>query len=251
MQTRLEPRMEALLLDLAPQLGPSWSGVGEEEIARIEAIAGRALPPFYQWFLERFGRGMGPLSYRSLDFSVEGVLAAYADGRVERDPRYLLVAYDHDPAYPSHAFYDLERPCRDDALIVAGEDCDDEDELTPSFETLREMIAWGAMILLGVGQRPQRCVGMLKNPNGDVMPVLDPVLGSMGLQSAVETGRYCGAYRGDGIDFASKSTPGRNPDLQVFDIGAGDTTAIRRLLGEITNETMLELEIDGWDPPVP
>src|SRR5690606_22503265 len=101
---------------------------------------------------------MGTFTYRSLDFSCKGVLAAYAEHRVEQDPRYLLIAYDHDPAYPSHAFYDLDRPARDDALIVAGEHLD-EDDLVPSFETLREMIAWGALASHGVYKHPQRCAG--------------------------------------------------------------------------------------------
>ena len=246
----LESRMEVLLLDLVPQLGPDWSGVGEEEIAQVEAVAGRPLPPFYRWFLSRFGRSMGPLTYRSLDFSCKGVLAAYADQRVEHDPRYLLIAYDHDPVYPSHAFYDLDSPARDDALVVAGEFLDEE-ELVPSFETLREMIAWGALASHGVRKHPQRCAGMLRSSSGDVMPQLDPVLRSFGLEPAVETGCYCGVYRGPSIDFISTSTPGKDPHLQAFDVGATNATKIRRLLGEVTQETSLELKIYRWGPPLP
>jgi hypothetical protein len=241
--------MEALLLDLVPQ-GPDWSGVGEQQIAQVEALAGRPLPPFYRWFLGRFGHTMGTFTYRSLDFSCKGILAAYAEQRVEYDPRYLLIAYDHDPAYPSHAFYDLDRPARDDALVVAGEYID-EDELVPSFETLREMIAWGALASHGVYKQPQRCAGMLQSTSGDVLPELDPVLRSFGLESAIETGRYCGVYRGASIDFISKSTPGKNPRLQAFDMGASDATKIRRLLGEVTQQTSLELEISRWDPLLP
>lgn len=245
----LESRMEALLLGLAPELDPDWSGVGEQEIARLEAVAGRALPAFYRWFLGRLGRTMGPLSSRSLDFSCKGILAAYAEQRVEHDPRYLLIAYDHDPAYPSHAFYDLDRPTRDDALVVAGETTDEED-LVPSFETLREMIAWGALLTHGVRKHAQRCVGLFKSSSGDALPQLDPVLRSFGLEPAVEIGRYCGVYRGPSMDLISKCTPGKDSHLQGFMMGATDATKIRRLLGEVTQTTSLELKISEWDPAI-
>jgi hypothetical protein len=173
--------------------------VGEEQIARLEAVAERALPPFYRWFLGRLGHDMGTFTYRSLDFSCKGIFAAYSDHRVEHDPRYLLIAYDHDPTYPSHAFYDLDSPARDDALVVAGEYLD-EDELVPSFETLREMIAWGALASHGVLKHPQRCAGMLESSSGDALRQLDPVLRSPGLEPPIETGRYCGVYRGPSIE---------------------------------------------------
>lgn len=245
----LETRMEALLLDLGPQVGRDWSGVGEEEIAQVEALARRPLPPFYRWFLGRFGHTMGTFTYRSLDFSCKGVLAAYAEQRVEHDPRYLLIAYDHDPAYPSHAFYDLDRPVRDDALVVAGELLD-EDDLVPSFETLREMIAWGALASHGVYKRPQRCVGMLESTKGDALSQLDPVLRAFGLEPSIETGRYCGVYRGPAFDLVSKSMPGAHPHLQGFMVGGTDASKIRRLLGEVTTQTSLELKISEWDPPI-
>jgi hypothetical protein len=54
-----------------------------------------------------------------------------------------------------------------------------------------------------------------------------------------------------GTDFVSKSTPGSTPYLQAFDMGASDAARIRRLLGEVTTQTSLELKISEWDPPLP
>jgi hypothetical protein len=242
--------MEAFLLRLVPELAQGWEGVGREEIDRIEEVARRALPPFYRWFLGRFGGTMGPLRYRSLDFSCKGILAAYAKARVEPDPRYLLIAYDHDPVYSNHAFYDLDRPARDDALIVDGEYLDEE-ELVPSFETLREMIAWGALFTHGVRKHPQRCAGMLESSSEDARLQLGAVLEALGFENPIATGRYCGVFRGPGMDMVSRSRPGDSPHLQAFDLGAADATTIRRLLGEITSTTSLELRITEWDPVLP
>lgn len=242
--------METLLLQLMPELSSIWEGVGSEEIDRIEEVAGRPLPPFYRWFLSRFGRTMGPLTYRSLDFSCEVVLAAYANARVEHDPRYLLIAYDHDPVYPNHAFYDLDSPARDDALIMGCEYLDEED-FTPRFETLREMIAWGALFTHGVRKHPQRCTGMFEISGGDALPQLQPVLEALGFSTPIATGRYCGVFRGPNMDLVSRSTPGENPHLQAFDIGATDAMTIRSLLGEVAHATSLELEIRRWDPVLP
>jgi len=246
----LEPQMEALLEQLVPDLVSSSGGAEREEIDELEHVAGRSLPPFHRWFLDRFGRSMGPLAYRSLDFSCKGILTAYADGRVEHDPRYLLIAYDHDPAYPSHAFYDLDSPARDDALVVAGEYIDEE-ELVPSFETLREMIAWGALATLGVHRRPQRCDGLFRSADGDALPTLLATLEDLGFVTPIATGRYCGVFRGPDMDMISKSTPGRDPYLQAFNVGAADATKIRALLGRIVSETSLELKIYRWDPALP
>lgn len=248
-----ESQVETLLMELAPQLAPNWGGATDEEIAALEAIAGRPLPAFYRWFLGRLGRSMGPLRYRSLDFSCKGVLEAYAHEKVDEHPRYLLVAYDHDPVYPYHLFYDLDRPARDDALVVSGEDLDDEateDDFDPRFETLREMIAWGAVLNHGVMKRPQRCEGVLESRSGEVVAELGPVLSSFGVESAIETGGYCCVRRGEDVDFVSRSTPGKSPHLQTFTIGGASATAIRRLLGEITSATELELQLGKWDPPV-
>jgi len=239
--------MEAFLLQLIPELASTWGNVTDEEIDRVEAKAGRTLPTFYRWFLGRFGKTMGPLAYRDLDFSCAGILRAYAEGWVEEDPRYLLIAYSHDPAYPAHVFYDLDCPVREDALVVSGEDLDEE-ELDARFETLREMIGWGALFTHGVRKQPQRCAGMFRSPQGDAMPQLRPALESLGFTSPIATGRSCGVFRGPKMDLVSKSTPEQDPELQAFDFGAVNATVMRRALGEVVEATELELKILRWDP---
>ncbi|WAS90506.1 SMI1/KNR4 family protein [Nannocystis punicea] len=242
----LEPEMEEFLARLVPGLSPAWSGVTADEVAQVEDLAGRPLPRFYRWFLRRLGRDMGPLRYRSLDFSPAQIVAAYSEGLVERGRRYLLIGRDLGPATPSHAFYDLDQPVRDDAMVVSGEALDDE--LEPSFETFREMLAWGALLTHGIQRHPQRCVGVLKDRDGDVRARLDPVLHSLGFACPIAAGRWCGVYRGPHADMISKVSPAVEPRLHVFRIGATDSTTIRRILGEIVSETSLELKIDGWQP---
>lgn len=246
----LEPELEALLLQIVPDLASSWGGVDDDEIDRVEQVAGRSLPACYRWFLGKFGRTMGPLSYRNLDFSTKAILRAYAEDRVERDPRYLLIAFSYDPAYPSHFFYDLDSPARDDALVLGGEYLD-EDDLVPSFETLRELLGWGALFTHGICKHPQRCAGMFTSSGGDTLSQLEPVLHAHGFAAPIATGRHCGVFRGPTMDMISKSTPGKEPYLHAFDIGAADAMTIRSFLGQVASATSLELEILRWDPPLP
>lgn len=127
----------------------------------------------------------------------------------------------------------------------------DEEELVPSFETLREMIAWGALFTHGVRKHPQRCVGMLESSSDDARLQLGEALQALGFEVPIATGRYCGVFRGPGMDMVSRSKPVENPHLQGIDVGAADATTIRRLLGEITSTTSLELKISQWDPVLP
>lgn len=101
-----------------------------------------------------------------------------------------------------------------------------------------------------VHKRPQRCAGMLESTTGDALSQLDPVLRVFGLEPSVETGRYCGVYRGAAIDLVSKSMPGAHPHLQGFMLGGTDAARIRRLLGEVTTQTSLKLKIrPSSEPP--
>jgi len=67
-----EASLEALLVRLLPGLAQQWQGAPGSEIDRIEAIAGRQLPPFYRWFLARMGRSMGPRATRPWIFPHPG-----------------------------------------------------------------------------------------------------------------------------------------------------------------------------------
>jgi hypothetical protein len=90
---RLEPEIEDfLLLRVVPGLAEQWQGSTPDEIVQIERLAGRPLPPFYNRFLTRMGQSMGPLTYPTLDFSAQRVLACYAEKLVVPHPRFLLIA---------------------------------------------------------------------------------------------------------------------------------------------------------------
>jgi hypothetical protein len=240
----LEPEMEELLLRIVPNLAEQWRGAPPEEIAQIEEIAGRPLPLFYRWFLLRMGHELGPLIFRSLQFSAPTVLACYAERIVPRNPRFLMIGYDTDEMNPLHLFYDFNYPARDDARVVK------QYAHTP-WETFREMLAWGQVGAWSVDPLPQKCCGALRDHGGDALGQLEPVMKSLGFETPIQTGRCCGIYlRADAAMVTTDSldmNPGTYP---IFRLGAQDQGRIRQILGEIVAETSLELKILEWDPPL-
>lgn len=169
--------MEDFLLRVVPGLDAQWRGATPDEIAQIEALAGRPLPPFYRWFLTRMGQSMGPLSYPRLDFSARRVLTCYADKLVVPHPRFLLIGHDSNEMLPLHVFYDLELPARADARVTKrGADDDDRHD---QFETFREMLAYGALLSFRIGRMQQRCRAMLWSDEPDILSQLNPVMDSL------------------------------------------------------------------------
>ena len=126
--------MEAFLLDLVPDLQDAWKGATEDELARIEAIAGRPLPRSYRWFLLRMGHDMGPLAYPTADFSAPEVLDCYDRGLFAPNPRFLMIGHESDEMMPLHFFYDFEHSVREDARVMprerTGEGIHSEDPAT-------------------------------------------------------------------------------------------------------------------------
>ncbi|HEX5660062.1 MAG TPA: hypothetical protein VFX59_22855, partial [Polyangiales bacterium] len=96
-----------------PNLAEEWRGASEDEIARIQALTPHPPPPFYIWFLRRMGRGMRPMALPLVDFSINAILAAYADDvEFPIDPAwneegYLMIGYNRDNVMPLHLWYDL------------------------------------------------------------------------------------------------------------------------------------------------
>jgi hypothetical protein len=135
----VEPDLSRFLERLVPNIDAGWDGATSDEIAEIERLAGRPLPPFYYWFLERMGRYMGALSYASVDFSPAKILSCYQDEIEDVNPRYLLIGYENDPVVPMHTWYDLDSPLRGDALVLSQGIGDPLVQL--EFETLREILA--------------------------------------------------------------------------------------------------------------
>ncbi|MEY4515023.1 MAG: hypothetical protein RLZZ450_7145, partial [Pseudomonadota bacterium] len=135
--------VEHYLLSIVPNLATEWEGATEEEIAQIQALTPHPLPPFYLWFLRRMGHSLGQMEYPMADFSVQAILAAYADTEdypIEAEwikQRYLMIGYNRDEVMPLHRWYDLERRTPEDALVVHGRVTGG---MTPTFATFGEML---------------------------------------------------------------------------------------------------------------
>ncbi len=241
----LEPEVEDFFLRLVPDLAHQWKGATEDQIARLETIAGRSLPRFYRWFLMRMGTSTGPLQFRSLDFSIDRILACYADGLVAPDPECLMIGFETDQIMPLHLFYDFDHPARDDARVISMDL--DAGPIYEQFDTFREMLTWGQFITLRINRLPQSCAGLFKRED---LNRLDVVMEGLGFVKPVSMGPNCAIYeRSDAamaVFIAREEPLGR---YASFRFGAADVGKIRRILGMITNNLSLEFEIDEWKPP--
>ncbi len=238
----IEPQMEHLLLRTVPQLAEQWQGADPATIERIERIAGQPLPSFYRWFLQRMGKSMGLLAYPTLDFSAVRVLACYERKLVQPDLRFLLIAHESDEMMPLHLFYDFTAPARNDALVTSREARGKE--LTDSFETLREMLAWGALSLFRVDRAPHTCSGSLKGDTPDFLMDLDSVMSSLGFAQPIATGRFCRLYeRPDAVMVCRGQPRGGTGNRRAFDLGGSNLGSLRRILGEIASARVVELQV--------
>jgi hypothetical protein len=243
--------LEQLLLRVVPGLATAWKGAAPADIDRLETLAGRPLPALYRWFLEHLGSSMGPMSYPTLDFSAAGILSRYAAGHIERHPRYLLIAYDDDDVTPAHYFYDLDRPARQDALVLRMLTPRDEphDQLE-QFETLREMLAWGELWAQRVEHAPQRLRGSLRAPSADLHHRLSPALRALGFDTPVETGGFCGLYERADAVLVCSSAPDAERGEQSFNLGGSDAGQLARISSAIA-DAGVEVTPTVWLPPLP
>ncbi|CAM4478259.1 hypothetical protein MYXA107069_17585 [Myxococcus xanthus] len=238
----VELEMERLLLRTVPGLEEQWRGAVPVTIEKIERIVGRPLPPFYRWFLSRMGQSMGPLAYPTLDFSAERVLACYAQKLVKPEPRFLLIAYESDAMMPLHLFYDFNAPSRNDAMVTSREARGKE--LTDAFETLREMLAWGALSLFRIDRAPHTCSGSLKGDTTDFLVDLDPVMSSLGFIQPIPTGPLCRLYeRPDAVMVCTGTPRAGTGNRRAFDLGGNSVGRLRRILGEISSARVAELQV--------
>ncbi|AEI68528.1 hypothetical protein LILAB_33235 [Corallococcus macrosporus] len=148
---------------------------------------------------------------------------------------------------PLHLFYDFDAPARGDALVT--ERYANGGELHDRFETLGEMLAWGALLKFRVNTMPQRCEGMLSCDEPDLLSHLDQVMVSQGFTKPMTTGPRCGLYERNDVVLICERTP-RDELLgnQAFTLGGRDAGALRRLLGKLSTESSLEVEVDEWTP---
>jgi hypothetical protein len=241
--------MEAFLLRVAPELGQQWKGATPDAMARIEQIAGRPLPPFYRWFLSRMGKSMGALAYPTLDFSAQRVLDCYAKGWVEPHPRLLLIAHDSHGMMPRPHFYDLDAPAHGDAMVASKEEGADEDDLYEHFETLREMLAWGALSQFRLDKAPQTCHGTFSGNHPNLLALIEPVMSRLGFTQPIPTGPYCGLFERDDAAMSCKGVPGQGIDsARAFELGGTSEGVLRKVLGEIVAASSLRLRVSQWVP---
>jgi hypothetical protein len=243
-----EAAIEALLTRLVPGLKQQWQGATEGEIERIEAIAGRPLPPFYRWFLSRMGKSMGPMSYPTVDFSAHGVLAALSSGQMAADRRYLLIGYEQEELMPLHYFYDLDQPLRGDALVVRM--LTPRDEAHEQFETFREMLAWGELWSQRVEPALQQCGGTLRG-SADLQARLEAVMRRLGFDVPIETGVYAGLYERKDAALICSGTPSDPPGAQSFALGGRDAVTLAQILSEMASVLTVEVKPSAWKPPLP
>lgn len=246
----LELEVEQLLLRLAPRLREQIVGSTPAEIAQLEDLAGRPLPPFYRWFLAHMGRCMGPLAYASIDFSLQKILACYRDGEIEPELPFLLIGYETNEHMPVHIYYFLDEPARDDAVVVsrfAGDDC-----CQKNYETFREMLAHSALCRLRIANSPQVCSGSFKTDGADVFTQLDSIMDQLGFQRPLSTGRFCGLYERGDAAMACRVTPRATPEsLLFFQLGGQDSGTLRKILGEVATESAIEVKVETWKPLLP
>ncbi|HTV01229.1 MAG TPA: hypothetical protein VMF13_11850, partial [Luteitalea sp.] len=146
--------------------------------------------------------------------------------------------------------YALDHPVRDDARVTRAADeplLDDQ-----SFETFREMLAYSVISRVRTSVQPQRLELILTDPSGtSVAARLAPIMANLGFTTPIETGDYCSLFeREDAVVMGFNYLDG-SPATQATSVGARSQGQIRGILGTITRETGLQIDIDEWDPPVP
>jgi hypothetical protein len=246
---RLEDPLEQVFLRIDPTLPEQWKGATEEQIDAIEGIAGRPLPEFYRWFLQRMGEDMGTMAYDIVDFSAETILAIYEHGHVTSDGRHLLIGYNEDDIMPVHIFYDLDRPARGDCMVGQMEFGDSVPQVT--FETFREMIGWGNFTNRSVRMKPQVCSGLMSVADGLVRPHVDEVMKDLGFSNLLPSGPFCSLHERGDVTMSYTGAPRLAPKMLVFNVGGPDEGTLRRILGAFTVSGYLSVDVDEWKPPLP
>ena len=247
-----EPELEALLVRIAPDIAKQWKPATPEQIAEMETIAGRPLPPFYRWFLSRMGQDNGRISQPFVDFNVGKVLEYYREGEVPRDGRLLLIGIDEDDVGQAHPFYDLLMPVRDDCLVgnmELPEEGVDPDTLypRPQSETFREMIASGAFFRWRVRKFAHQCTGMAAAEDGDpVAERLKQVMQQAGFTEPVTGGAYFGIFDRADAAMTSSAPLILPPHTFGFTLGGNDVASMRKVLGVLGHNTGINVTVDEW-----
>lgn len=223
-------------------------GADQADIDALQEIAGQPLPPFYEWFLQTLG---GSYGNDRQDMRAASILAEYQKGLIPRDERYLLIGIHPMPPMPSLMFYDLQAPCRDDAMVLNRPDRGPP--WTKAYETLREKIAMNIIHRYVVNEAPVQVRGYLRDDHNETKTQFAPVVESLGFAAVVECGPYTSVYEReeDGAALISlEALEDADGSMQSFWLSGPDANSLRRVLGEITTQTSVEARIDAWVPPL-
>ena len=248
----LEDALEAFIARVVPESEvKTWRPATEDRIARLQQFAPQQLPAFYEWFLRRMGAAFPhpKVGHDRQDMRIDTVLRAYETGELGGDERYLLIGRVNDPVMPELLFYDLDACVRDDAMVVnrpvSGP------PYSARFETLREKLAWSMMRRHRVSTRPQRCEGTLRS-DGDTFDELKQVMLRHGFASPIETGQCCALYDREEAAFAAMRPPVEAPpDALYFSFGGPNAGVLRRVLGELSTDTSVQVQLQRWRPDLP
>lgn len=244
-----EPELEALMKRLVPGCETSWEGATARDLDALTQQTLADPPPFHAWFLRTMGRTMGSLASQVQDMRVSTIISAYESSRVYPRLDDLLVAVHPDEIAPRLSFYDLEAPCRDDAMVVSAPQSR-PDERRPDFQTMREMLAWQLMLRFAVQPRPYTCDVDLFSDSEPVVEVLAPIMHDEGYTMPVETGVYCGLFEAQRATLIGHTTPVPSKERKLFCVlGADSEAAARKLIGRIGMETGLRIEVSRWRRP--
>jgi hypothetical protein len=101
-----------------------------------------------------------------------------------------------------------------------------------------------------ISTQPQRVRAVLcARQETSVAECLAPVMAKLGFTSPIKTGPYCLLYeREDAALVGSTTLADEVPKNQGIGLGARDQTEIRRILGILTMDAELEVDVDEWDP---
>ncbi|MCP3136626.1 SMI1/KNR4 family protein [Pyxidicoccus xibeiensis] len=225
-----------------PAFSSKLQGASDEEIARLEALVGRSLPPVYRDFLRRMGKGMGDFQVPRVSFDIERISGVYEDE--DRPPaRYQLVAVEEQDPY--FDFYlDLEWASGPDFGVVRFESFGDLTQKTVSRWALsfHELLLALACLYKWLPTFPAR-TGLLlssakltsmKQPGAALPQLLEQVATRLGFQKVPQSSRHCLLLeRGDAAIFCEVSPRG-GPFIEA---AAADKAELARL-SEILRDSL-------------
>ncbi len=240
-----EGEIQAFLSRVVPGFPRRCVGASEDEIQRLDRLSGGRLPGFYLWFLRTMGHDLGPLDTMLDGFNLRQVMEAH-ESQVETPPGLFLIAASDDEFAPTARYYDLDKPVRDDALVLVGPL--DDTEADPLFETLREEIAYSAALVFSVVAASHYCEGEFRGNEDTVSSQLDAALASLGFTPPVASQRYCKVMETRDTTLVCTMPPNAtDKGLFFFRLGGSNLAALRRILGEIADSTPIEVKIDDWE----